>query len=282
MNKKIKKFRNKIKKSKSQIENLKLTVELSVFVLLVIAVIAYFSRSAFFVDGYLQVNEWTTNIISLIGAFIGGIFTMLGVVFTLNKSISNQEKKEREYLKTQIFIVKSEIEAHVESVEDFIILTMKKEVEKLDSSWDKLGGFNNLFMSTETIYFMSDNIREVFYEVLKNIDIDNKKEYINAFIGLYTSQEAIRDYLNKDRDSLSILDKVIVKNLKIDFFEKKLNLFKKIEKIENKKIYKPEELEILKKDIEECQKLLNKDGTLRDSTIKLLNLFRRLYDEYNA
>ena len=78
MNKKIKKFRDKIKKLKSQIENLKLIVELSVFALLVMAGIAYFSKSAFWVDGYLQVNEWTSAIISLIGAFVGGIFTMLG------------------------------------------------------------------------------------------------------------------------------------------------------------------------------------------------------------
>lgn len=242
MNKKIKKFRDKIKKSKSKIENLKLIVELSVFALLVMAGIAYFSKSAFWVDGYLQVNEWTSAIISLIGAFVGGIFTMLGVVLTLNRNISDKENEEEKYLRTQAFIVKSEIEAYMKSIEKCVIRAI--DTKTFELSLDDNNDFEyycDMSMVFDDIYFMSEGVRESFYKIISKVNYDNKKEIINIFIKLYTNHEKIKKLCsNKNNKAIEILNKLIISNCNSNLVILKSNIFEWVDKI--KKDYKEEKL----------------------------------------
>ena len=93
-----------------------------------IAVIA-FSSLAFYINGYFQFKDWTILVVSLAGALMGGIFTMLGVVLTLNRSISDREEadkrqaeessiEKKESIKTEIFIVKTEIEQFLDSIKN--------------------------------------------------------------------------------------------------------------------------------------------------------------------
>ncbi|XZK28621.1 hypothetical protein ACSXCN_08705 [Clostridium perfringens] len=160
MREKIKNIRNKIKKSKAQMENLKLIGELSAFALIVISGIAYFSKYAFFVDGYLQVNEWTATIISLIGALIGGIFTMLGVVFTLNKSISDQEKKNKKELVRLIYLIQMESKLFLESIESYLLNIKLGElivIKNLNAEFKEENRFSGFY---EWRYIISDSYKD--------------------------------------------------------------------------------------------------------------------------
>lgn len=217
---------------------------------LFIAIIS-FSSLFFYVDGQFQLKDYVISAISLAGALIGGIFTMLGVVLTLNRNISDKENEEEKYLRTQAFIVKSEIEAYLDSIEKCAKDAVYNKIVELSLNDDNFDYFCDIFMTFNGIYFMADSVREKFYEFISKLEYDNKKEMINIFIKLYTNHEKIKgiclDTSNKAED---ILNKLIANNFKSEFIVLKKRIFDSVESI--KKEFK--EGRLVGKDLENAVK----------------------------
>lgn len=198
---------------------------------LFIAIIS-FSSLFFYVDGQFQLKDYMISSISLAGALIGGIFTMLGVVLTLNRNISDKENEEEKYLKTQAFIVKSEIEAYLDSIEICARDAVCNKTFELSLDANDFDYFCDIFMTFNSIYFMADSVREKFYEFISKLEHDNKKEMINIFIKLYTNHEKMKGIcLDKSSNPEDILNKLIVNNFKSELIVLKRRIFDSVESI---------------------------------------------------
>lgn len=234
-------------------------------------VISALSSFFFYVNGYFQFKDWIISVVSLAGALIGGIFTMLGVVLTLNRNISDKEKDEKIYLRTQCFIVKSEIKSYLDSIEKCVKNAINNKIYELSSDTDGFDYFCDLLLTFDSIYFMTDSLREKFYEVISKLDHDNKKNIINIFINLYTNHEMIKKIcLDKSNKSEDILNKLIIKNFNGNFIMIKSNIFDSVDDI--RKDFNEGKLSELELRIE-AQKVINSYGEICKEKF--------LLDEYN-
>lgn len=225
-------------------------------------IIASLSSFFFYINGYFQFKDWIVSVVSLAGALIGSIFTMLGVVLSLNRSISEKENEEYEDLKTQIFIVKSEVQAYMESIEKCAKKAIDSKIFELSLDDKSFEYYCDITMVFDNIYFMADGVRESFYKIISKVNYDNKKEIINIFIKLYTNQEKVKKLCsNKNNKSIEILNKLIISNFNSDFVILKSNIFEWVDKI--KKDYKEEKLKGI--ELEESIKfVINEFGKSRN------------------
>ena len=232
-----------------------------------IAIIS-FSALLFYVDGQFQLKDYMISSISLAGALIGGIFTMLGVVLTLNRNISDKENEEEKYLKTQAFIVKSEIEAYLDSIEICARDAVCNKTFELSLDANDFDYFCDIFMTFNSIYFMADGVREKFYEFISKLEHNDKKEMINIFIKLYTNHEKMKGIcLDKSSKPEDILNTLIVNNFKSELIILKRRLFDSVDSI--KKEF--QEGRLVGKDLENAIK-----GVIDEYTKNFKNEYNKL------
>lgn len=156
---------------------------------------------------------------------MGGIFTMLGVVLTLNRNISGKEDDEEKYLRTQAFIVKSEIEAYLNSIEICVKHAINNKIFELSLEDKNFDYFCDKLMTFNSIYFMADSVKEKFYEFISKIEYDNKKEMISIFIKLYTNHEKIKWIcLDESSKPEEILNNLIFNNFKSELILLKVKM----------------------------------------------------------
>ncbi|MDM0744605.1 hypothetical protein QTI42_03015 [Clostridium perfringens] len=250
-------------------ENIKTLFYIICASLALFLVISSLSSFFFYINGYFQFKDWISSVVSLAGALIGGIFTMLGVVLSLNRSISEREelekkevekriREEREFLRTQSFIVKSEMESYLKSIDKCVMRAIQNKIFDLCSTDKSFDDFCDIFMVFDNIYFMTDGVREKFYEIISRVECDDKKDIINIFIKLYTNHERIRKICcDKEENSIDILDKVIINNFNSELIVFKSEIFNEIDLI--KKDFKEGILK--EKDFkEESNKVMRKYG----------------------
>ena len=139
-------------------------------------------------------KEWISLMATLIASVLGGIFTMLGVVLTINRDIDNENKKEKDMVQSKALIVVSEMEAHIESAKDCICRMLNSRILKSDENelefFEKCGSY----MIFDNIYFVSNNTKDYFYDVISKADYINKEKIIKSFINFYTIHERIRNF----------------------------------------------------------------------------------------
>lgn len=141
-------------------ENMKIIRDLIITLTIIILIISYFSKFFFYVNGYFQFNEWITSFIGLIGAGMGGIFTMLGVVLTLNRNISDQEKKEKKELVRIAYLINIESKLFLESIESYLLNMKLGELIVIKDFSAKLKKEENFRGFYEKRYIISDSYKD--------------------------------------------------------------------------------------------------------------------------
>ena len=221
-------------------ENMKLLRDLIFASFGVISIIAYLSKFFFYVNGYFQFNEWITVVISLVGALIGGIFTMLGVVLTLNKNISwNEdkekkekeilEKKEREEIKVLALQIYSEIEVYVNSIREYTLNVLDLKIKYAltnNCDGDRFEEKCKQWIWINDIYFMSDNIKDNFYALVSKDIFQEKNKLINSFIKLNINHERTKQIFYSDASrSVILLNNMNYYILNKDFIGYRIRVF---------------------------------------------------------
>ncbi|MDK0903527.1 hypothetical protein QTI81_01880 [Clostridium perfringens] len=259
-----------------------------------IAVIA-FSSLAFYINGYFQFKDWTILVVSLAGALMGGIFTMLGVVLTLNRSISDREEadkrqaeessiEKKESIKTEIFIVKTEIEQFLDSIknamESEILLKHQNAIPESMRDLKVIENINDWLMEFEAIYFLNENVKYSFFDMVKNIKYDNKEVQIKNFVYLYQINSALKYYLDKEHDRF--LYKIIFYLFKEDVIGKIKNLFEELENLDGNKSTNKEYMIDLEKRVKNIRSLVKNNDSF-EYQIENLNLFLdKINGEYDG
>lgn len=201
-------------------KNMQLLLELMIICLcisLIIGGITYI----FFKDGYFI--EWLTLIVSLIGVLISGILTMCGVILTINRAISNEKKKEERIIRNSALIVHSEIKEFLNSVKDFNLnmIEVKFFMECLGEDNFEETAKKNVWIND--IYFMSSNIKELFYNILsKNYNSD----VMYYFRRVYGNHERLRKFYDTINDINSIRSTNVLDNITSNCLDKEFITFR--------------------------------------------------------
>ena len=115
-------------------DNMELLKQIIKFSCMLLFVVASISLAFFWNNDGIDYKTWIPLVVSFGGALAGGIFTMLGVVLTLNKSITLEEERRKDEINKLALIVYSELKAYANSVKEYnsdcITLKLRKEKAK--------------------------------------------------------------------------------------------------------------------------------------------------------
>ncbi|XZK30818.1 hypothetical protein ACSXCN_04730 [Clostridium perfringens] len=199
----------------------------------------------YFAQGYFR--EWIEIMVALIGALIGGVITMIGVVVTINRSFDIELRKEEKAKKCEeekianlALIAYSEIKSYLESVKDYNVNIIKL---KLDNSSIDETEFWNIVNESDwrnDIYFVSSDIKKYFYNIVSK---NYNEDIISKFIKFYTNHERIRrlQSLNNKINS-AFIDDMNLYCLDQKFIEFKNDILKNINKDKFNEFLKNENL----------------------------------------
>lgn len=174
---------------------------LLVFIILTIFSFTYYNL---FRCSYEKASDWITSVSNLILMALGALATIYAVIKTINYTNIQKNNLEKEEIRLMALQVYSEIEGYIQSVNDYTynILNLKIESALCKScSGREFEEKCNSYIWINDIYFMSDNIKEVFYKLINKSDLPNKENLIQTFIKLNINHERTKKifYSNKRR-----------------------------------------------------------------------------------
>lgn len=196
-------------KMKDNDEVFKKTVGFSIIVLISISAI---SSSFFYVDNIFDYKAWITLVVGLGGALAGGIFTMFGVIKTIENEKNNRKLEKKEYLDNLRMRLNIEINHSLESIKEYYISALKTELDHLNLRLKLIDlgceekkkisilndkDFNNLLLvspSVTDIFLCDLNIKNDFYELINNkefIDKIYRKNILNEFFQFYNFENKL-------------------------------------------------------------------------------------------
>lgn len=291
MSKKIKYNNKKINDNMDLLSNL---IKFSLILLIVVSAIALI----FFRDGSdLDYKGWITLVISLGGAIVGGIFTMLGVVLTLNRSITEKEELEKEKqlskeidkkekLKVMSLQVYYEIDSYINSIKKYTLNVLDIKIKygfKENVDDNKIEELCRGWIWINDIYFMADNIKDIFYKIMSNGDFEDKENLIKTFVKLNINHERTKRLFNSDeRRSVEVLNNMAIDVLSDEFINYRLEVFNKINPITPKMIeYSTDEYIDIKNFKKHCREewaLFKSKNVFSEDINKLLNELKRVME----
>ena len=203
-----------IKKIQDSNELFKKVIEFSCFLLIITSVI---SSRFFYIDNQFDYKGWITLVASFAGALIGGIFTMFGVIKTIENDKKNKFLEEQERLNNIKVRIKIEIEASLNSIREYYLnmLLVKKDWLKtvshnmdkyyIEINDDKILDWHQYTMydvvtkvnpKIPEIYFLDLNIKNDFFELTNKVkfkDSKDRESILNEFIELYKFEKKLLD-----------------------------------------------------------------------------------------
>ncbi|ELU5586532.1 hypothetical protein SCB17_000931 [Clostridium perfringens] len=215
-------------------KNIKTLVWVIVITIILFLGIAYISSKFFYIDYYFQYKDWMISLVSLAGALVGGIITMFGVVLTLNRSISEKEelnrkekekleKEKKEELKITALQVYHEIKAYIESVKNYNlkVLELKLKYGLNDScDGDEFEKECKKWTWINDLYFMSDDVKDLFYKLVSENVFENKDKMIKTYISINTNHERTkRVFYSEARRSIELMNNMGCGILKYEFIK---------------------------------------------------------------
>ncbi|MDM0932752.1 hypothetical protein QTI80_13515 [Clostridium perfringens] len=202
------------KKIQDSNELFKKVIEFSCFLLIITSVI---SSRFFYIDNQFDYKGWITLVASFAGALIGGIFTMFGVIKTIENDKKNKFLEEQERLNNIKVRIKIEIEASLNSIREYYLnmLLVKKDWLKtvshnmdkyyIEINDDKILDWHQYTMydvvtkvnpKIPEIYFLDLNIKNDFFELTNKVkfkDSKDRESILNEFIELYKFEKKLLD-----------------------------------------------------------------------------------------
>lgn len=202
------------KKIQDSNELFKKVIEFSCFLLIITSVI---SCRFFYIDNQFDYKGWITLVASFAGALIGGIFTMFGVIKTIENDKKNKFLEEQERLNNIKVRIKIEIEASLNSIREYYLnmLLVKKDWLKtvshnmdkyyIEINDDKILDWHQYTMydvvtkvnpKIPEIYFLDLNIKNDFFELTNKVkfkDSNYRESILNEFIELYKFEKKLLD-----------------------------------------------------------------------------------------
>lgn len=145
------------------------------------------SSCFFWVDGYFQFNEWITSVLSYVGVLISGVFTMIGIVVTLNMSIDESERIKKEKIEKLKLILRFEVNSFISSLEEVVLDYLVKRNNNLNEilSAKKRGKIiilDNPKFEYNKIYKMDSECKNYIYELIL---LDDKSSISKQYIDFY-------------------------------------------------------------------------------------------------
>lgn len=221
-------------------DNMDLLKDIIKFSIVLLIIVASISLKFFWNNDGIDYETWIPLVVTFAGSLIGGIFTMLGVVFTLNKSINLEEERKKDELNKLALIIYSEVKAYADSIKEYNLDCIRLKLLKRLIDNNEFEDIANKYDYRDKLYYISPNIREMFYEVIR---FDYDENILQYFIKLCDSEEKCKKYYkdNIECSNQKYLRKASLVWLSAGFNEYRMEVFEGFNKANDNISYNKEE-----------------------------------------